>query len=467
MLICLQLKYTRTTFAHSPTTEIRIKALAVWDTVGTLGIPPAPVIGVRGSADQWRFTNTQISDKVENAFQALGLDEPRFAFRPSLWECLPSSGSAIKTNLKQVWFPGSHANIGGGWHDQQLANITLAWMADQLSSVGVEFNFARMSSMFLAGLRYSAAHPFPYAPSSASSRIPSTLGKLLRKSGQPIPWAVEPVFRSPGGVGGKSTAGRDEAECDGRDRHPDVSESGDYRGLWGYARPWSLGMIRHPTSVIQTWAGKTVRRPGLAMRVDEDTNEDTGEPLLGTNERIHSSVRVRLACGGLGADDRELWACEGLLKGEDGSPLWKLERVPSTPAPAPSSQPPSIQQHQQQRDKQRDNNQGLPLPRELTLSGNEYPAESMYPISPEDSAWQWRWLGKVQGKDRSQVPNEAVLPEEPLTGFWERHLLGLLAGEPDVWRYAFRGLPFTSASEKVEGRGDKGKRWSFLDKGGK
>ncbi len=36
------------------------------------------------------------------------------------------------------------------------------------------------------------------------------------------------------------------------------------------------------------------------MRVDPETNEDTDEPLLNTNERIHSSVRVRLACGGLG-----------------------------------------------------------------------------------------------------------------------------------------------------------------------
>ena len=70
----------------------------------------------------WTFTNTQISNKVENAFQALALDEPRYAFRPSLWERLPGSA----TNLKQVWFPGNHGNVGGGWHDQQISDITLA-----------------------------------------------------------------------------------------------------------------------------------------------------------------------------------------------------------------------------------------------------------------------------------------------------------------------------------------------------
>jgi uncharacterized protein (DUF2235 family) len=59
---------------------------------------------------------------VENAFQALALDEPRYAFRPSLWERVPGS----TTNLKQVWFPGNHGNVGGGWYDQQISDITLA-----------------------------------------------------------------------------------------------------------------------------------------------------------------------------------------------------------------------------------------------------------------------------------------------------------------------------------------------------
>jgi hypothetical protein len=31
------------------------------------------------------------------------------------------------TDLRQVWFPGAHANVGGGYSDQEIANITLAW----------------------------------------------------------------------------------------------------------------------------------------------------------------------------------------------------------------------------------------------------------------------------------------------------------------------------------------------------
>ncbi len=73
------------------------------------------------------------------------------------------------------------------------------------------------------------------------------------------------------------------------------------------ARPWSLGTIRAPPPSLTTLAGKTVRRPGRVLRVDETTNEDTAEPLMGTNERVHSCVRVRLACGGLGLDDNAVW----------------------------------------------------------------------------------------------------------------------------------------------------------------
>ncbi len=36
-------------------------------------------------------------------------------------------------NLRQVWFPGAHSNIGGGDEDQDLADITLAWMMAQVS----------------------------------------------------------------------------------------------------------------------------------------------------------------------------------------------------------------------------------------------------------------------------------------------------------------------------------------------
>ncbi|KAI3555236.1 peptidoglycan binding domain-containing protein [Colletotrichum abscissum] len=359
--------------------EINIKAVGVWDTVGALGIPPAPV-----------------SDRVENAFHALSLDEPRFAFRPALWEKLEGN----KTNLRQVWFPGNHAGVGGGWHEQQIASITLAWMCDQLSSVGVEFNPGRMSDIFTEGLRFSAGHPFSYVPSSWSSWL---------RPRQQLPWAnpkICPVKAS--------SIHRDEAECDGKDRHP----AGGAEELWKTARPWGLGQIRYPTSRLQTWSGTTIRHPGTFMRTDPETNQDTDQPLLNTNERIHSSVRVRLACQGLAMDDDGVWDCKALATADDGSGLWKLERGSGLNA----SEADSVKD-------------GKTRKLDLDAEGDVL---KPYPVQKEDS--QWKWV--LASKHPNAFPLAGVLPEEPLTGYWERKLLALTAGNPDVWRWAEENPPF-------------------------
>ncbi|KXX82476.1 hypothetical protein MMYC01_201223 [Madurella mycetomatis] len=417
-----------------------------------------------------RFTNTQISNKVENAFQALALDEPRYAFRPSLWERVPGG----TTNLKQVWFPGNHSNVGGGWHDQQIADITLAWMCDQLSTIGVEFNFPRMTSLFLDTLRFSAAHPFPFAsPRKASSLLPVPLpnidsmksllprsvSKLVRNrngdtrkrlsngtsthitsTNGPLPWANPAVYQSPYHHQHHRPR-RDTSECtyhcppraSGPDSdsdpctHPPPSISPTHL-LRAGARPWGLGMLRGSTSVVTTMAGKTVRRPGLVLRVDETTNEDTGEPLVGTNERIHSCVRVRLACGGLGLDDAGAWMCRALLGGEKvekGRGAWRLERGSA------------LSEREEREVVARV--KGL-AGREMSLKGGEYPAGVLYPVGEHDHAWRWVYTGRADGEGSSRIPQALVLPEEPLVGYWERYLLGLAAGEADVWMYAQRGF---------------------------
>jgi len=112
--------------------RIPIKAICVWDTVGALGIPQTPWLRMMRrdkTIREYQFDDTRIHPCVENAFQALALDEQRAPFSPALWE---KQADNAYTNLKQVWFPGVHSNIGGGYDDQELANITLAWMMSRL-----------------------------------------------------------------------------------------------------------------------------------------------------------------------------------------------------------------------------------------------------------------------------------------------------------------------------------------------
>lgn len=113
--------------------NVRIKAIGVWETVGSLGLPridPLVKLGLQTSQSKaMGFYDTKLGPRIENAFQALALDERRTAFSPAVWE----RPRGIETTLRQVWFPGVHSNVGGGYDDQELANITLAWMMAQLS----------------------------------------------------------------------------------------------------------------------------------------------------------------------------------------------------------------------------------------------------------------------------------------------------------------------------------------------
>ncbi|KAJ4305507.1 hypothetical protein N0V90_001038 [Kalmusia sp. IMI 367209] len=113
--------------------DIKIKVIAVWDTVGSLGTPRFGFLQKLGlqsaESKEMAFYDTKLSNCIENAFQALALDEKRSAFSPAVWE----KPEGNRTTLRQVWFPGVHSNTGGGYDDQQLANITLAWMMSQLA----------------------------------------------------------------------------------------------------------------------------------------------------------------------------------------------------------------------------------------------------------------------------------------------------------------------------------------------
>lgn len=112
------------------TPNVKVTTIGCWDTVGSLGIPtlPIPVIGslISGTSASWySFYDTGLSPNVLNAFHALALDEQRTPFTPTLWR---KADDNTVTNLSQVWFPGVHTNVGGGYDDQEIADMTLAWM---------------------------------------------------------------------------------------------------------------------------------------------------------------------------------------------------------------------------------------------------------------------------------------------------------------------------------------------------
>ncbi len=105
-----------------------VKFVGVWDTVDAYGLP---IDELTRAWDKviWPLTakDNALSSRVERACHALALDEQRESFEPMLWD--ETTGDTNR--LKQVWFPGVHANVGGGYPDDSLAYAPLKWILDE------------------------------------------------------------------------------------------------------------------------------------------------------------------------------------------------------------------------------------------------------------------------------------------------------------------------------------------------
>ena len=112
-----------------------IEMVGVWDTVKALGIR-LPLIW-RLSEAEHQFHNHQLGQSIRHGYHALAYDETRAAFAPVLWTCPPGWAGKVE----QVWFRGTHGDIGGqlGGYDaaRALANIPLVWMLGKLHDCGV------------------------------------------------------------------------------------------------------------------------------------------------------------------------------------------------------------------------------------------------------------------------------------------------------------------------------------------
>ncbi len=110
----------------------RIRLIGVWDTVGNLGVPFAPK---RFDIRELEFHDTRLSERVDVGLHALAIDEPRGPFAPTFWTWPKARPGPHGQIIEQVWFPGCHANVGGGYQDAGLSDISLLWMAERTAAL--------------------------------------------------------------------------------------------------------------------------------------------------------------------------------------------------------------------------------------------------------------------------------------------------------------------------------------------
>lgn len=101
-----------------------IHFLGVWDTVSS----------VRWFADPPYVQHTNTNPCIKAIRHAVAIDERRAYFRTNLFGL-----SNKHQNLKEVWFPGVHADIGGGYpeNESSLSKISLEWMLREAEAYGL------------------------------------------------------------------------------------------------------------------------------------------------------------------------------------------------------------------------------------------------------------------------------------------------------------------------------------------
>ena len=119
-------------FCHE---NAQVEMVGVWDTVKALGLR-LPILW-RWADPRHAFHNHQLGPHVKNGFQALALNETRNSFEPVLWD---STGD-FDGHVEQVWFRGTHGDVGGqlGGYEpaRPLANLSLVWMLERAENCGL------------------------------------------------------------------------------------------------------------------------------------------------------------------------------------------------------------------------------------------------------------------------------------------------------------------------------------------
>lgn len=207
--------------------------------------------------------------------------------------------------------------------------LTGSRMMDQLASIGVAFRDECIDKIFEQNVEYyENARKSPTIPSTVFSRRPNRR------------WASKSVY----------------------DKHRPV-------------RPFGLGKIYESDISVYHFLPKAIRTPGLYKRLDHKTGQPTAVAMTCTNERVHSSVRIRFELAGLGPDDHGPYKCPALT-----------EKGPWQPKQRP------IRVHD-------------PIPWNATWGPETSPAAA----PPGDLRWVWEYNGPEQ-----DAPKVTVMVEDNL-----------------------------------------------------
>ncbi|MFK8031110.1 MAG: DUF2235 domain-containing protein [Gammaproteobacteria bacterium] len=102
--------------------DVSIEMIGVWDTVKATNDP--------------NYNDKLISPNVKAGYHAMAVDEKRKFFPVLRWN--------EDKRVREMWFSGSHSDVGGGCVAMDLSDVALAWMIGRAAKHGLKFKKSYM-----------------------------------------------------------------------------------------------------------------------------------------------------------------------------------------------------------------------------------------------------------------------------------------------------------------------------------
>ena len=117
----------------------RPQFVGIWDTVNSVGWVENPL----------KLPYSANNPDIAIGRHAVSIDERRAFFRTNLWQPDPPTADGGPKDLKQVWFPGVHCDVGGGYPEGEsgLSKFALEWMVREAASAGLLIDQARVDEV--------------------------------------------------------------------------------------------------------------------------------------------------------------------------------------------------------------------------------------------------------------------------------------------------------------------------------
>jgi uncharacterized protein (DUF2235 family) len=181
----------------------KVDFLGVWDTVGSLGLPDDfALLNLLDKAKNWSFHDTTLGAHILKARHAVAMDEMRASFTPTLWtdendHILNDPDDSGR--VRQVWFPGVHSDVGGGYVECGLSDLALDWMIKQAELSGLAFDpaFKKQIRPDFQGLLHDSLRGAFKAMRSRPRNRPLLLETAAYHDSAPLRDREPPVTQSP------------------------------------------------------------------------------------------------------------------------------------------------------------------------------------------------------------------------------------------------------------------------------